>query len=207
VTMVASVPPLAFVSVFGATMILAWTGQVDPSFRMVVWLSALAALFKGISLLQLILYRASGRALLDNIRQALRLAGIFAVALFGRRLGFQGVLIGAAAVGLLGVLFMFVVKSEAFQAFSVRTFMADTLRISAASTMIVGCGWLASLVPVPCGAGDRISAIIKLSEIAIGCLIVAWPALVVSRSLSNHERRTVLGIVISGRRAPLTAAS
>jgi O-antigen/teichoic acid export membrane protein len=75
VTLAAALLPLAFVAAFGTSLVFAWTGQVDPRFRAAIWLTALAALLKAISLLQLVLYRASGRALLDNIRQVLRILG------------------------------------------------------------------------------------------------------------------------------------
>lgn len=43
VTLAASLPPMAYVAAFGATLILAWTGQSNPGIRDVVFLTALAA--------------------------------------------------------------------------------------------------------------------------------------------------------------------
>ena len=54
------------------------------------------------SLLQLVLYRASGRALHDNISQAMRIVIVLIVAYFATRLGFYGVLAGMAAAELPG---------------------------------------------------------------------------------------------------------
>ena len=116
-TLAAAVPMLAFVCVFGPTMIYVWTGQTAPQFRFAIWLIALGAFLRAISLLQLILYRASGRALLDNIRQVLRIIVIFIVACFGRSLGFYGVLAGMAAAELVGVVFMFFAMAATFHAF------------------------------------------------------------------------------------------
>jgi hypothetical protein len=42
----------------------------------------------------LVLYRASGRAFLDNIRQVPRIVILFSIAIFARSLGFYGVLAG-----------------------------------------------------------------------------------------------------------------
>ena len=195
VTLAAALLPLAFVAAFGTAMIFAWTGQVDPKFRMAICLTALAALLKAISLLQLILYRAAGRALLDNIRQVLRIAVILVVAFFGRSIGFNGVLAGMAGAELVGVVFMVLAMAATFHAFSPKLFAQDTVRISLAAAMIVGAGAIAGTVPIPWSVTERLAATIKLGEIALGCLIAAWPALVVTRSISSAERRTVLALV------------
>lgn len=55
VTLAAALPPLTFVCAFGAILIFAWTGQSDPRFRMALWLTGTAALFRAISLLQSVL--------------------------------------------------------------------------------------------------------------------------------------------------------
>jgi O-antigen/teichoic acid export membrane protein len=195
VTLAAALLPLAFVAAFGTAMIFAWTGQADPKFRVAIWLTALAALLKAISLLQLILYRAAGRALLDNIRQVLRIAAILVVAFFGRAIGFNGVLAGMAGAELVGVVFMFFAMAATFHAFSPKLFAWDTVRISLAAAMIVGAGAIAGTVPIPWGVTQRLSATIKLAEIALGCVIAAWPVMVLTGSVSGAERRTMLALV------------
>jgi O-antigen/teichoic acid export membrane protein len=207
VTLAAALPPLTFVAAFGTAMIFAWTGEADPKFRVAIWLTALAAFLKAISLLQLILYRASGRALLDNIRQVLRIAAILVVAFFGRRLGFDGVLAGMAGAELIGVVFMFFAMATTFHGFSARMFASDALRLSLATAIIVGAGATAGMVPIPWVTGDRLAATIKLGEIALGCLVVAWPALIATKSLSNTERRSVLDALISRRRTALAVGN
>jgi O-antigen/teichoic acid export membrane protein len=205
VTLAAALLPLAFVATFGTAMIFAWTGQADPKFRTAIWLTALAALLKAISLLQLILYRAAGRALLDNIRQVLRIAAILVVAFFGRAIGFNGVLAGMAGAELVGVVFMFFAMAATFHAFSPSLFARDTVRISLAAAIIVGAGATAGMVPIPWSVTERLAATIKLGEIALGCLVAAWPALVVTKSISSAERRSVLALV-SRRGTALAAA-
>lgn len=195
VTLAAALLPLAFVATFGTAVIFAWTGQADPKFRVAILLTALAAFLKAISLLQLVLYRAAGRALLDNIRQVLRIGAILVVAFFGRAIGFNGVLAGMAGAELVGVVFMFFAMAATFHAFSPKLFARDTVRISLAAAMIVGAGAIAGMVPIPWNVTGRLSATIRLGEIALGCLIAAWPALVVTRSISSAERRTVLALV------------
>lgn len=205
VTLAATLLPLAIVAAFGTSMIFAWTGEADPRFRTALWLTALAALLKAISLLQLVLYRASGRALLDNIRQVLRIAAILVVALFGRSLGFNGVLAGMAAAELLGVAFMFFAMAKTFHAFSARLFAHDTLRISLAAAMIVVAGALAGKVPMPWNLAHRLTTVVRLGEIGLGCTIAAWPVLVLTKSLSSSERQAMLALV-SRRKTAIAGA-
>ena len=205
VTLAASLPPLVFVAAFGTTMIFAWTGESNPQFRIAVWLTALAALLKAISLLQLILYRASGRALLDNVRQVLRIVAILVVALFARRIGFNGVLAGMAGAELIGVLFMFLAMATTFHAFSGRMFAEDTLRVSLATAMIVAAGGIATMLPFPLGATQRLDVTVRLCAAAAGCLIATWPSLVLTKSMSSAERHTVLTMFLRRRTAAVAA--
>ena len=200
VTLAAALPPLAFVSAFGAAMIYAWTGQADPKLSLAVSLIALAALLNALSLLQLVLYRASGRAMLDNIRQVLRIIAILIVAFFARSLGFQGVLAGMAAAQMVGVVFMFVVMAKTFHAFSAKILTEDTLRIVAGTALVIGAGALAGMIPIQLHEPERMIAFVKLAKIGIGCLIMAWPALLITKVVSRSERRAILDSLIPGRR-------
>lgn len=199
-TLAVALPPLAIVCAFGTTMVLAWTGQVDPEFRVAIWLCALASFFRAISLLQLVLYRASGRALLDNIRQVLRIALILIVAAFSRKIGFGGVLAGMAAAEFFGMIFMFFAMSATFHGFSAKILTNDALRILSATAMVIAAGLMVEMVPIPSGKGQRLTALFKLGEIGLACLIVAWPAAVVTKALSRAERRTLLDSIIPRRR-------
>ncbi len=204
-TLALTIPPLALVGAFGTTMVMAWTGQDAPEFRSAILLTAVAGLFRAVSLLQLVLYRATGRALLDNIRQVLRIVVIFIVALFHKPLGFEGVLAGMAFAELVGVLFMFVAMSSTFQGFSAKILARDTLRIMAATTLLIAGGLLASRIPIPWQGTERIVAFLKLAEIGIACLIVAWPAAVLTKTFSVAERQTLLNAFLPGRKREAAA--
>jgi O-antigen/teichoic acid export membrane protein len=204
-TLAAALLPLSFVAAFGTVMIFAWTGEADPRFQTTLWLIALASLLRAVSLLQLILYRASGRALLDNIRQVLRIAAILVVAVLGRRIGFNGVLAGMAVAEFVGVVFMFFAMAATFRAFSARIVARDAVRVSLASALIIGAGVIAGMVPIPWAMTERLAATVKLGEIAMGCLIVAWPVLVFTRSISTAEKRTVLAMIPHRRVALATS--
>ncbi len=203
VTIAATLPPLAFVCAFGTTMVYAWTGETSPQFRLSILLVSLAALPKAVSLLQLVLYRASGRALHDNISQAIRIVIILIIAFFSRQLGFYGVLAGLAFSEFVGVIFMVVAMSMTFHVFNVKDLVRDTLRISAATALVIGAGAAATLLPMPWAMPERVSALIKLAEISLGCLLMAWPALIVTQSISSAERRSILDAMVPGRRREL----
>ena len=200
VTIAAALPPLALVCAFGPSMIYAWTGQLNPQFRLAIILVSLAALPKAISLLQLVLYRASGRALHDNINQILRIVLLLIVAYFGRSLGFYGVLAGLAVAEFVGVTFMVVAMSITFHAFNLSILLRDAFRIMAATAMVLAAGAAASMIPIPWNLPERLIAALKLGEIGFGCLLMAWPALLVTKSISSAERRSLLDAVVPGRR-------
>jgi hypothetical protein len=165
---------------------------------------AAAALFKALSLLQLVLYRASGRALLDNIRQVLRIVVILIVAFFSKRLGFEGVLAGMAGAELVGVIFMFYAMAHVFKSFSARILAHDATRLLIATALIISTGAVVGLVRIPGDMSDRIAAAVKLAAIGLGCLIAAWPALTVTNSISNNEKQTVIDAFLGGRKRLLT---
>ena len=66
VSLALSLFPLGFISVFGTLMVFAWTGEKDP-----FSVALLAALFDNAVRChfpsRLVLYRVTGRALLDNV--------------------------------------------------------------------------------------------------------------------------------------------
>jgi hypothetical protein len=43
----------------------------------------------------------------------------------------------------------------------------------------------------------------KLVEYGIGCLIAAWPALIVTKCVTVAERRALLGMFLPGQRAAM----
>ena len=125
---------------------------------------------------------------------------VLIVAYFAGRLGFNGVLLGMALAEFVGVVFMVAAMSLTFHAFNLRILVQDTLRITAATALVVGAGVLAGRIPIPWTVPDRLEALVKLGEIGLGCLIMAWPALLVTSSISSAERRSLLDAMVPGRR-------
>lgn len=199
-SLTASVPPLMCACLFGATLIFAWTGQANPLFGVALWLYAATAFLRGISMLQLILYRASGKALLDNIRQLFRTVSIFTIGVFSVRIGFAGVLTAMATVELIGVVFMFLALGKTKLAFNLQQLLIDTFKIVSASAIMAGTGLIVAMVPIHFDVGVRVAATIRLAEFGAGCLIAAWPALMITKALDANERRTFLDSIIPGRK-------
>ena len=192
--------PLAFVAAFGPTLVRAWTGEVGRVFGTAIALVALANLLKAISLLQLVLYRTTGKALLDNIRQVLRIVLILGVALLGTRLGFNGILTGLVVAELAGVIFMFFAMSITFSGLSPRAIGRDAFRLVIATGIVLLAGFAVATFPISGFASGRAAAAVKLCEVGVACLLAAWPALTVTGSVSVEEQRLVLDAVMPWRR-------
>ena len=202
VTMGLALLPLGFFSVFGTTVVYAWTGEAIPTLRITLWLICLAGFFSTFSILSLVLYRVSGEGLLDNIRQVLVIALLFTIAIFARRLGFYGVLAGLAVTELSGMLFMLYAVSKTFEGFRAKILLPDAARVALGSIAILAAGAIAGHLPIPHIANPRMLATVKLGMISLGCLLAAWPALVFTNAVSTGERKALLGILLPQRMRP-----
>jgi O-antigen/teichoic acid export membrane protein len=203
VTLVLGFFPLVFTALFGPLIVFAWTGEASPSLRIAFWLVCAAGLFQSFSTLGLVLYRASGRVLLDNIRLASQIVLLLLIAIAAPRLGFHGVLVGLASVEFLGMIFMMYALTHAFEVFRLKALLADTLRMSGAIAIVLVVAGATFLIPLPAVGRERVTAMIRLAEVCIACLIAAWPALVVTKSLTPTESKALLSIA----RRPLSAES
>ena len=204
-TLAVTLAPLAFVAVFGTILIFAWTGQTGPEFRTTLWLMCLAGLFQSISRLQLILYRASGHALHDNIRQAFRLAVLVVLAFFGGVIGFYGILAVLAVAEFLGVVYMFFAMTSALGDFRPKDLVPDAMRLTAATLLLITAGIAVAMTPAPWAISARMIAAVKLGEVSLACLIAFLPAIVLTRSATVEEQGTVLGLLCPWRKTATVA--
>jgi hypothetical protein len=150
------------------------------------------------------LYRASGNALHDNIRQAFRLGALVVLAEFGRAIGFRGVLLSLAATELIGVIYMFFAMTATLRFFHPRRLVPDAVRLAGATAVIVGAGVAAAGVPtLTLWTTNREMALMKLAEALVACLVASLPAIVLTRAVSAEEQRTVLNLLTPWRRAAL----
>jgi len=192
-TLALSIGPLAFVGAFGTIIVLAWTGQSQMSFQGALVLICLASLFKSLSLLGLVLYRISGKAVLDNIRQVLRIVLLLLISVFGAHLGFYGILSGLAFSEFAGMVFMFFALKHTFHGFNARMLISDTFRVSAATLLIILVSAAVIAAPFLPSLGHRTDAIVRLLLACAACGIVAWPVLLITRSISRSEIEAIAG--------------
>jgi O-antigen/teichoic acid export membrane protein len=188
ITLGLSLFPLGFFALFGPTVALVWTGQIDSRLGMVFVICSASALFAAFSLLSLVLYRATGNVLLDNVRQVLRISSIIAVVSLAPRLGFLGVLAGIAICEFAAMLFMLFALHRTFEGFRASLVLPGLLRLFVAAVLIFAVGLAASHIQLPGIPPGRVSATLKLAQGSLACLIVAWPLLGRTGSLTAAEK-------------------
>lgn len=191
--------PLTFIGCFGPAIVFAWTGQADPTLRVALWLVCIAGFFSAFSSLGLVLYRASGNALLDNIRQGLRIVVLLSIVAFAHNLGFYHVLAGLAVTEFVGMVFMLFAVGQTFQAFHPKDLIGDALRLTSATACVLLVGTVAMLIPLPHISSARLLTALDLCKVALACLLAACPALWLTKSLTSAEGRALKQILLPTR--------
>ena len=192
VTSLVSFLPLGFIAVFGPLLTFVWTGQVHPQFRVAFWILCLTGVFRGYSLLGLVLYRVSGRVVMDNVRQVLRIFIIAATAWCAHYLGFFGVLGGLAIAELAGMFFMIAALVRTFQTFRPEHLFSDGARIVASGAAIFAAGLVAAKISLPTIASVRAMSGLRLLITMCVCAAVAWPMLRATRAVTAGETEALL---------------
>jgi O-antigen/teichoic acid export membrane protein len=194
VTLYMTLLPLGLISAFGTYLIAAWVGQTDPQFRATLGLLSLAMLFQSFALLGLVLYRASGKAVMDNMREVVRILTMLLVVLFAKRLGFLGVLGGIGIAELAGMIFMIFVLTKTYHAFDIKGLLRDALRLAAATIGVVAMGMLAAHLPVPSATSVRAMAAIRMGAISFAVIVSLYPFLYFTGALTREDVQSILGI-------------
>ncbi len=200
VTFVFAFIPMAFIACFGPTIVFAWTGQNSPEFHRSIILVAIAGVFQSISILGLVLYRISGKALLDNIRQVLVTRDPVRRYVFRTQTWFSR---NPCRVGDRRVLWHVLHDLCRSQDLSpVSSYDLAGGRIEGAR----GYGWdhrvgvLASHIPLPV-IGLRMIAWVRLSVVFAFCALASVPALLLTRFLSISEAERLFRAVVRPRSA------
>jgi O-antigen/teichoic acid export membrane protein len=201
VTLAITLAPLALVSIFGTYMVEAWTGQTDPSFHYAIWLVCLSVLFQLFSTLGLVLYRATGGAVMDNVREVMRLAAFLPVLFMTHRFGFQGILIWMAGVEFAGVIMMFFALDKSFHVLDAKLLLPDTLRLTAATVGVVAFAAIVAHALPDLAFSARMLATIKIGVVGVATLVAAYPALYLTGSISGAEVQSILGVFRRGQGA------
>jgi len=183
--------PLSFVAVFGSSIVYAWTGQSPHSFEAALRVLCVSGFFYSFSLLGLVLYRTSGRALHDNIRQALRIVILLVISVFAARLSFVGILVGFAGAEMVGMVFMVFALTTPFPGFHIRPLALQALKLAFATTVTIAAGVILSYIPLQLSHNARVTAAVQVALAVAGCFVAAGPALWITRSISGDERRAL----------------
>ena len=191
--------PLAFLAVFGSSVVYVWTGQSPRALQATLWLLCATGFFYSLSILALVLYRSSGRAFHDNIRQALRIVMLFCIALAAPRLGYLGVLAGLACTELAGMIFMLIAITKTYSGFQVKSLLPQTLKLMVATLATLTVGYALSHLPLHVTYTSRILATIQLTLAIVGCALAVGPALWITRSVSSDERKTLFRALVPSR--------
>jgi len=195
-----SVVPLAVICSCGTTILYAWTGHRSGNFEPFLVLMSLAGLFQALSMLQLVLYRASGKTLMDNIRQAIRIAVLLAVGFVGKRLGILGILGGLCISEFAGMAFMFFALRHAFPWFTVRSLLPDVLKLMLVAGGLAALSLMVIHIPVPFLASGRSLALVHTCVIGGVTVCGAIPLLLLTGALSSSEFRLIRGLIPGSRR-------
>ena len=198
VTLALTFFPLAFLAVFGNRIVLAWTGQAPEKLGITLLWLCVTGFFWSFSILALVLYRSSGRALHDNIRQVVRIVMLFCVAISAPKLGYDKVLIGLAFTEFVGMVLMLFAIEKAYHGFDVRSLLPDTVRLVTASLVTLACGFALSYLPVHLASSHRMQATTQLALAAIGCVLALGPALWFTKSITKEEQKALARTLVPG---------
>lgn len=190
-----SIIPLSVICAAGNTIVFAWTGRRDQTFEYFLVLMSLAALFHSSSLLQLVLYRASGKALMDNIRQVIRITLLLGIGIMAKHLGLVGTLEGLAITEFAGMAFMFFVMHHAFPWFRVRMLLPDALKLTMAACATAILAMMVIRIPIPWLVAERSVAVVRTCVIGGCTMIAAVPLLLLTKALSATEFRVIRRLI------------
>jgi O-antigen/teichoic acid export membrane protein len=193
--MALSFAPLAFAGCFGSMIVLVWTGQSAGSLRGVVWLLCLGGLFRCLSSLARVLYRASGGCLMDNVQLVSMLLILMSACAFARQLGLFGVLTGAALSQLVGTVLMWRTLAASVQGLAANMLLPKMLKFLAATAAILAAAALVAHVGIPWSMSTRCLTAVRLGAVSLVSLAAAGPALMLTGSVSRSEARAVLAVL------------
>jgi hypothetical protein len=92
---------------------------------------------------------------------------------------------------LVGMLFMLYALAKTFDVFRAKVVLPGTIRLSVAAVLIFAAGVAATYIPLPGYHASRLFATLKLVEASLACLLVAWPLLVQTGSVTAAERQAL----------------
>jgi len=200
-SLVTTLLPLAVVSAFGPSALLAWTGQRNDLFRLGIFLVALSALFRSLSKVGMVLYRSTGAASMDSGAQLLRIVTLSIVVILSWYWGFYGAISGLVLAELAGMIFMLNAVFRRVGCFSLGRLLSEAAHLSISVIAIVAVGEAVKRIPLPFANGSRQFALVQLGFISLVSLSLVWPSFVLTQYFSPKERTQLLEMLLLRRRA------
>jgi hypothetical protein len=97
---------------------------------------------------------------------------------------------------------MFHALGVVFSEFSLRMLWKDAARVAMATVAVVGVGVVFGWARLPIYLPERLEIVVQLVQVALGCLLIAWPALKLTGAISNDEWQTIFRAVLPGKKSP-----
>jgi hypothetical protein len=100
-------------------------------------------------------------------------------------------LIGLAVCEMAGMFFMLYALARTFEVFRAKVVLPGAVRLFVAAVLIFVAGVAASYIPLPGYQASRLFATLKLAEAGLACLLVAWPLLLRTGSVTDAEKQAL----------------
>lgn len=200
-TLLATVLPLAFVSAFGRSAVLAWTGQANALFGLGIILMAAVALLRSLGKMGMVMYRSSGGALMDNWAQLIRIAVLILIVAFAKMWGFYAVVGGLLVAEFAGMVFMLKALFRKVAAFGLDGVFRQITQLLPIVIVLIGVGEAMLHAPLPINLAPRSLVSVRLCIILIFTTAMLWPAFVAAGYFSLEERAQISTILLPWRRA------
>lgn len=194
-TAILTMLPLGFIASHGTLIILAWTGLADPAIQNVLWMMCVSSLCRSLSRLAFVLYRASGRMWMDNLRQVLLISVVVVTVNFGDDLGFIGVLGCLTVAEFIAMIFMLAALSNVFSEFSAKMLVSNLAKLMIATLAMMVISAIVASVLAPWAESERLLTALKLGGIVLVSIVSVLPALFLTNTLSRSEASVIFNIL------------
>jgi O-antigen/teichoic acid export membrane protein len=191
-TLAITLLPLVFLCGFGTDLIKAWTGQDNSAFGITLFFVSAATIANCFGLLGLVLYRASGRTVMDNLREVIRILILLPVVVLANKLGFAGVLAGIAVAEIAGAAFMFYALKTTFPLFKIRPVMGNLFRMSVATLILVCASLALSRLVHFDSLSLRTAAFARLGVAGLVLGVLIYPTMLYTKSITRGEIASIL---------------
>ncbi|MGA7925715.1 MAG: hypothetical protein WCA20_06935, partial [Candidatus Sulfotelmatobacter sp.] len=200
-SLIATMLPLALASLFGPAAVLAWTGQTNSFFRLGICLVAVAAFFRSLAKVGMVLYRSTGGASMDNAAELLRILILLLVVILGKQWGFYGALAGLALAELAGMTFMLEALFRRLGCYSLSQLAGQAAHLFVPVLILILAAEAVARAPVFLHAGSRLFLSLRLAIVSLMMLVLAWPVFILTKCFSLDERTQILAMLLPWRRA------